>query len=180
MKIKPALKVAFTVASIALGSWLFVYVALHRATAAVTNVRRYDAVLAELKQADPATSHFPDSIPATAHDATFFYRPQFLQGAALLRLRLTLPEAEITEIDRRMRAKLSPISHDDLRELAPEGVPRKGSRSAHASEFEPFPDDSVSFLIAPDIKTAKENSNHPHNGGISILPSRNEVIYWLN
>ena len=180
MKIKPALKVAFTVASIALGFWFFVYVTLHRATSAVTNVRRYDAVLAELKQADPATSHFPDSIPATAHDATFFYSPPFLQGAALLRLRLTLPEAEIAEIDRKIRAKHTPMSQTDIRDLTLGGVPRKGSQPADASGFEPFPDDSVSFLIAPDIRTAKENSNHPHNGGISISRSRNEVIYWLN
>jgi len=180
MKVKPVFKVVITVASVALGLWLFCYITLTRATAPVTNVRRYDAVLAKLKQADPSMAHFPDSIPSAAQETAFFYRPSFLQGAALLRLRLRLPEAEIAEIDRSMRAKLSPISHDDLRELALEGVPRKGSRSADASEFEPFPDDSVSFLIAPDIETAKKNRNHPHNTGISISPSHHEVIYWLD
>jgi hypothetical protein len=180
MKMKPTIKVVFAVASIALGFWLFFYAALIKPTAPVTNVRRYDAVLTKLKQADPGTSHFPDSIPATAHDATFFYRPPFLQGAALLRLRLTLREPEIAEIDRRMREKHSPINRDELRDLAPDGVPRKGVQSADVSTFEPFPDDCVSFLTAPDIETAKKNRNHPHNSGISISPSRNEVIYWLN
>src|SRR4051812_8226845 len=102
---KTVLKGILTLAFIALGIWFF----LIRPTATVTSVRSYEAVLAKLKRTVPGTTHFPDRIPSTAKDATFFYLPHFLQGAAVLRLRLTLPSAEITEIAHRLRAEHAPI-----------------------------------------------------------------------
>jgi len=177
---KGILKLAF----VSLGIWLFVYLTLIRPTATVTGIRHYEDVLAKLKRAVSGIDHFPDRISSTAKDATFFYQPHFLQGPAILRLRLTLPSTEIAEIEHRLRAEHTPITPTDLQEIAPRGIPPKGlqstSNKSPTSAFEPFPDDCLSFLITPDLKTAKENWNHPSNVGISISVTRNEIIYWLN
>ena len=63
----------------------------------VADASRYTAVLNDLGYPTPPSlnvptlGHFPSSIPATASNVRFFYRPHFLQGGTQLQLRVNLP-----------------------------------------------------------------------------------------
>jgi hypothetical protein len=82
------------------GIFLFVR-NLRSATEDVTDPARYGAVLADLgypipnKLDIPRIDSFPAQIPSDATNVRFFYRPHFLQGGAILQLRLNEPAEKI-------------------------------------------------------------------------------------
>lgn len=167
-------------ALVALALWYFVNITWIRPAAHVTDLRRYEAVIQKLKRDRHSVTHFPDRISVAARDATFIYIPGFLQGATRLRLRLTLPPSEITAIEQRLRAMGSPLTTSELPRVCspsfpPEWLPPQAEPGSLV-----IGEDFVSFLISPDLDTAKRNWNHPNNGGVSVSFRSNQVIYWLN
>lgn len=166
------------------GGWAIVHFTVIRPTTPPSDTSRYETVIATLRRSMPATTHFPDSIPDTASNVAFYYLPHFMQGPTVLRLRLRQSPVEAGKLLERLRSARAPLSPEEREAVFHFGIPVEGIVSRRASsigaELEPMPADFISFLIEPDLETARRNWNHPKNVGASISVSRSEVIYWVN
>ena len=141
---------------------------VHAATTEVTNISEYPSYRKQgLKP--QLISHFPVSIPANAHNVSFYYLPGFLQGAAIMQLRFIAPEAFVNEafanakrIGTNIMSGTDAGPHPQL--CAGESKPRA------------LPDRFQQFMFNAPQKP--EDWNHPDRYGIAFDPAEREMLYW--
>ncbi len=124
-----------------------------QATAKVTRGARYQEIRKKCSPYLPV-GHFPISIPKNAVGTQFSYIPGFLQGGTDLRLKYSLPKAEIIQLYEKFKAQSIPNGD---------------------TTFVEFPNDYEIMVLNP---MAESQKNHGKNYGIAISKSRSSIIYW--
>lgn len=129
-------------------------------------------------------SHFPDNIPLLSERTVFFFFPGFLQGSAIYRLRLVLPEDELLALEEELlsRSDVMAISFEDAQSFIGPGFPKfdhkRRLRGGLFQGFETITEDFDSFLVATTPDKIRVDWNHPEIGGFSISKERNEIVFW--
>jgi hypothetical protein len=152
----------------------------------VSDPSRYAVVLADLgyptptKLNTPTLAHFPATVPDGATNVRFFYRPHFLQGAALLQIRCVLPPDAIGGLTTRFAAAAKEVQAGGGTFTAINaGTGKLAStlfRDATNTDFADLPDDFQVFILDAQTTSAW---NHIGSYGVAVSGRRGEVIYWV-
>jgi hypothetical protein len=152
----------------------------------VTEISRYREVRQSFDPEATLIQHFPPEIPREARNVRLYFVPGFLQGAAVLQLRMQLPPDRVQKIQARFRktAKLKYIPGGKDNNLQPETSPN-GVVITHEYRFHtgessdrPFPK-NYELLVTEDTSGAPTyNWKHPNLAGVAIDPATSEVVYW--
>ena len=81
---------------VALMAWIITD--LNSSLKTVTDVAQYSRILNNPWKDSPLVQHFPKKIPDEAKNVKIYYVPGFMQGGSILQLQMTLPPAQIAEI----------------------------------------------------------------------------------
>lgn len=175
---RQALKFLLIAAAVLAGLYLllvgFVWWFFTEGSKPTTRLDAYPALLKDWAETG-MVDHFPRTIPSQARNVSLEAYPGMLQGSGSFQLRMTLPPAEVTAIETRMKAQA-------MRRCPPQCTTGIGE-----PEFWAVPylqagqkDDSVSFerdFVVYAIYTDGD-WNHPTGKGIAVSVKRNEVVYW--
>lgn len=152
----------------------------------VTEISRYREVRHSFDPEATLVRHFPPEIPPEARNVRLYFVPGFLQGAAVLQLRMKLPPAQVQKIQARFRktAKFKYIPGDKDNSLHPETSPQ-GVVISHEYIFHtgesrdrPFPKNYELLVIEDTSGAPTYNWKHPNLAGVAIDLVTSEVVYW--
>jgi hypothetical protein len=138
-----------------------------RATAEVTNVKKYEKILDTYWGPDSKLiRHFPRPIPANAKAVRFSFLPAFWQGGAHIQLRCSLPSEQVEERYAYFAQKRTKSFFGGM-----------ATTSSYTGDTEDglFPDD-YEIMIFDEVRT--EDWNHGHSHGVAISKKRHEIVYW--
>lgn len=158
------------------------------ATREVTSPSRYQHVLTTIGYPKPTIldvptlGHFPATIPASATNVRFYYRPAYLQGSATLQLRCNLPAAELATLrDATKPRAISVQAGGDCFDAlnAHTGPPTASFRDAANTSFAPLPADFEVYVLGAQTTPLGDPAwDHWWSYGIAISMQRSEVVYW--
>jgi hypothetical protein len=152
----------------------------------VREISRYREVRRSFDPDAILINHFPLEIPHDARNVRLYFLPGFLQGAAVLQLRMQLSPAHVQKIQAQFRktAKLKYIPGGKSNNLQPETSPQ-GVLIAHEYIFHtgelsdrPFPSNYELLVIEDTSGAPTYNWKHHNLAGVAIDPATSEVVYW--
>lgn len=168
---------------------LFEFALIFWQLAHITDVSKYENVKKLRWLREDLIEHFPETIPATAQNPKLHYNGGFLQGGAVIELRLQMPAESIEEIYSTYIRQAKAI-YKGVEELSRDADNLNMLPKWHFYTWPPqrnetrdtaplLPQDFEIFLLS--TKPSKSNPtdwNHGESAGISISKKRNEIIYW--
>jgi hypothetical protein len=142
----------------------------------ITDVNRYSEVLNSADQASPLLAHFPKEIPPEASNARFAYQPRIMQGAMILELLMTLPEAKIDELWNQYSGL---DQYQFIEDKTLDDIPEPILYLIRDENYELNQDFSIFFIDAQPAGNEDFIWNHGTMYGVGINKIDLEVIYWL-
>ena len=155
----------------------------------ITDVSQYQNVKTLRWLREDLIEHFPETIPATAQNPVLHYNGGFLQGAAVIELRMQMPAESIEKMYSTYMRQAKAIytgaeqlsrDADDLNRL-----PKWKFYTWPPQRYETqeavllLPQDFEIILLSSNPSQSNPTDwNHGESAGISISKKRNEIIYW--
>lgn len=142
-----------------------------RATAEVTNVKKYEKILDTYWGPESKlVRHFPRPIPADAGAIRFSFLPAFWQGGAHIQLRYSLPSEQVEERYAYSAQRRTSSSFG--------GMTTTSFYTGDTKDGQ-FPDD-YEIMIFDEVREEEPigSSNHGHSHGVAISKKRHEIVYW--
>lgn len=152
----------------------FIWMSLEAATAATTDVGRYDRILRVTGYPDNTLiRHFPDKIPGNARNIVFRYNSACLQGGEEFGLRFETDEESLQKYTQEFSQKAKWVGKAAEPEAEKDGIFSTQFSSLGYSEL---PDDFTVYLI--DSKPYQpDNWNHGRLSLAAVSGRRSEIIF---
>jgi hypothetical protein len=171
--------IAVAIVVVLLGAAAIVF--LSDSNSAIADVRdpsRYPGILNQMRtqmtDGTKGLSFFPASIPNSATDIRFFYRPHFLQGGAILQISYCLPDAAI-----RLIAASPPTSTTQpVQNVAIPGYLNFWVLDPRDPEPSGLPSDFKAYLIDAKWPLSPTDVDDGYCYGIAISMQKHRIIYW--
>ncbi|NEQ52931.1 MAG: hypothetical protein F6K11_22795 [Leptolyngbya sp. SIO3F4] len=162
---------------------------IEQSTKPVTDLERYPDIVNTPN--DPLTAHFPKAIPANAKNVKLYYAPGFLQGGAILQLRMQLPSDEISKVTARFQPKAkrqyvpNGENNSPTEETGPDGISISYDYKFHTGDVSEkelpsnFPADYAIYVLDDTRGAPEYDWNHPEFYGVAINETTSEIVYWM-
>ncbi len=159
---------------------------LVRATAEVTNIKKYERILNEYWTEEHMgcrgmVSHFPRPIPKGAKNVAFSFQPSFM-SAAHIQLRYSSDRKTIGALYKefsqsKTKSFFGGNTNDHMN--VEEGMPTTVFYTSRSGDNR-FPDDYEIMIFDEVLKERPEGFywNHRRSHGVAISRKRNEIVYW--
>jgi hypothetical protein len=181
LKIVVVLGVLILIAAIGL---FWIGYSLNKSIEPKTDPALYADIVAERAKLSNRYAFLPKSIPKDAKNIFFFHIPKFMQGADVIALRFSLPEASISQTIKELQTsgREEIKSFEDI--PPPLAYPQRNMTKRSSNDiFEgvsELPTDFRIFLVDCNLADIEKNWNHHILSFTAVSESRNEVVYYID
>jgi len=150
----------------------------------ITDVRRYERILAEHWRSDELVTHFPRPIPADTRNVRFAFFPGFMQAGQHVQLRYATSPETIRALYEKFSGRKTKSyvggncnNHMNMKE----GMPTTFFYTSGTGDRR-FPADYEIMIFDEVLKEEHRKPgfywNHGRSHGVAISLERNEIVYW--